>query len=206
MARKGETCVYAEGDFMIWTRAQTDAIFALWFLSFQCFQRGLAECTPGAQLSAKKKPTLFSKLHHVWVHECVRPFTHTFGVIPGVFSFFHVILSDFPLPTPWTEALKNHSVILRKVQFYCLLFHSCVTASPYWALLYDFSGSNGNKNWELRAKARVWEWEVFLRKSELSLCGKILNISSAQGPTGSAYSLLIQDSSQHCCLSLNLLF
>lgn len=46
----------------------------------------------------------------------------------------------------------------------------------------------------------------FLRKSELSLCGKILNISSAQGPSGSAYSLLIQDSSQHCCLSLNLLF
>lgn len=102
--------------------------------------------------------TLFSKLNHVWVHKCVWPFTHTF---PGVLPFFHAILSDLPGPTLWTEALKNHFMILRKVQFYCLLFHSCITASAYLALLYDFLGSNGNKNWELCEKARVWEWGVF---------------------------------------------
>lgn len=76
MGRKGETCVYAEGDFMIWTRAQIDAIFALWFLSFQCFQRGLAECTPGAQLSAKKKPNFVLKTSS-HVNARVRETLHT---------------------------------------------------------------------------------------------------------------------------------
>lgn len=83
MGREGENCVCAEGEFMIWTRAQSDAIFAWWFLDFQYFQRGLAQCTPGAFCT-----TLFFQLNPKVLVDLI--FSNFWSII-----FFHKMLSDF---------------------------------------------------------------------------------------------------------------
>lgn len=84
MGREGESCVYAGGDLMVWTRAPSDAISAIsWVLDFQGFQHGFGHFTPGALCRA-----LFLQLHPVSVHKVI--FGNFWSII-----FFHRILSDF---------------------------------------------------------------------------------------------------------------